>query len=334
MRKTSRRVMHVSLAGVDNRHGVGRDIWLLENVLESERAQVTVNVPGRVSVVDKLWRELIRKGLKRPPYDIGLFVETPWPHFFDYSRINCLIPNQEWLRDEDIAALQRVDRILCKTHAALEVFERRGFPSTYIGFSGQDRLLAVQSMDYGAWLHVAGKSLWRGTESVIAVWARHPEWPTLTIVQNPKVAPVVRVRAQNINHHTAFIDDAELRQLQNRCGVHLCPSEMEGYGQTISESMSCGAVVMTTNASPMNEMVTTNRGVLVPFAASESHCWGMRYFVDEGILEAQINEVIAMPVELMRVLGGAARSWFEDNDCAFRERFPNVLRQLADESCN
>ena len=70
---------------------------------------------------------------------------------------------------------------------------------------------------------------------------------------------------RNINYFAKYVDDDELRLVQNRHGVHLCPSEAEGFGHTLVEAMSCGAVVITTDGPPMNEMVTPDRGALVRY---------------------------------------------------------------------
>ena len=43
---------------------------------------------------------------------------------------------------------------------------------------------------------------------------------------------------------TDYIDDAELRTLQNRHLFHLCPSETEGFGHHLVEGMSCGAITL------------------------------------------------------------------------------------------
>ena len=63
--------------------------------------------------------------------------------------------------------------------------------------------------------------------------------------------------------HAAILDDAALRTLQNSHRFHLCLSEAEGWGHYIAEALSVGAITLTCDAAPMNELVTAERGLLV-----------------------------------------------------------------------
>ena len=103
------------------------------------------------------------------------------------------------------------------------------------------------------------------------------------------------------------------------------PSEAEGFGHPFAESMSCGAVVVTTDAPPMNELVRPDRGLLVPAAALAPQGIGMLYRVDEAALEETIARALALPPEERARLGGNARAWFESNQEEFRERFVEAV---------
>jgi glycosyltransferase involved in cell wall biosynthesis len=133
--------------------------------------------------------------------------------------------------------------------------------------------------------------------------------------------------APNIEYLDQHLESGALRKYQNRCAVHLCPSEAEGFGHSIVEAMSCEAVVVTTDAPPMNEIVTTNRGVLVRAARSEPMRLGTRYFADVDDLELQIGRVIAMKPEERRALGQNARQWYLTQ----REAFKSAMKAFLDE---
>jgi hypothetical protein len=69
---------------------------------------------------------------------------------------------------------------------------------------------------------------------------------------------------QNLIIYTERLSDEALLRLQRSSGVHLCPSREEGFGHYINEARAMGALVMTTNWAPMNDMVQEHFGVLIP----------------------------------------------------------------------
>src|SRR5690606_2071978 len=108
-----------------------------------------------------------------------------------------------------------------------------------------------------------GKSPVKGTEAVLEAWRRHPEWPGLVVVQTSRHARAGTVPAGNIDHRVGRMPNDELRWLQNACRFHLSPSEAEGFGHCLVEGMSVGAVILTTDGEPMNELVRPGRGLLI-----------------------------------------------------------------------
>ena len=125
------------------------------------------------------------------------------------------------------------------------------------------------------------------------------------------------------------LDDAELRALQNRHAFHLCPSEAEGFGHCIAEAMSCAAVTLTTNAPPMNELITPERGVLVDYHRMSTQRSGANYYVDPADLERQVEAIIAMDERSIAQLGDNARQWYLENDRLFRTRLIEALEQAV-----
>ena len=123
-------------------------------------------------------------------------------------------------------------------------------------------------------------------------------------------------------------DDA-LRASQNSHGVHVCPSEAEGFGHSIVEGMSCRALVITTDAPPMNEIVTRERGLLARYTHARPQRWGIAYSIDPAALTEAIDAVLVMPASQRTALGASARSWFEVSDARFRGAIIDVLRPLV-----
>ena len=248
------------------------------------------------------------------------------PTWLPYAKINCLIPNQEWFRDYFVSLLPNVDYILCKTKYAQSIFDKLGCQTEFISFTSLDCWDQQQEKDYNNFFHLAGTgSLQKGTKTIIEVWSHHPEWPTLTLRQNKKS---FHISAANINYIYDFLDDLTLQKYQNNFGIHLCPSEAEGFGHYIVEAMSTKALTVTTNAPPMNELITSERGVLVDYQQTKTQRLGTNYYVDSQDLEAKIESILAMNDQQRKQLGEQARNWYIENDKFFQQKIVNFLRDL------
>jgi glycosyltransferase involved in cell wall biosynthesis len=265
--------------------------------------------------------------LKRPVYDVNVFIETPLSTWFPMARLNGLIPNQEWMRDEYAEALPGIDRMLCKTRHAESVFRENGYPTQYLGFSSVDCNDDAVPTEYRSFVHIAGGSRQKGTQAICRVWGKHPEWPPVhlyTHLDNLEVPD-----APNIVMHRGFMKEEHLRRVQNACGMHLCPSEAEAWGHYLVEAMSCGAVVVTTDGPPMNELVSSECGILVPYGRSAPMRLGTSFSVDEGALERAIGGLLQMSIEERVQIGRRAREWFLMNRAEFLQRVGVVFTELC-----
>jgi glycosyltransferase involved in cell wall biosynthesis len=240
-----------------------------------------------------------------------------------------LIPNQERFPTRHLGRLKRMDHVLCKSRHAEEVFSKHHPSVKYIGFTSEDRSAAGEP-DYLRFFHLAGRSTLKNTGLLLDLWSRHPEWPRLTIVQHPDNAPAAV--PGNVDLVSRYLPDGELRKLQNACGIHLCPSLSEGWGHYIVEAMSCRAVTVVTDAPPMNELVDSSRGIVVPFHRSEPRHLGQNFHADPARLEEAITRLISEPAESKQRLGNAARSWFEKNQSEFTMRVAGILSDLGNQT--
>lgn len=260
-------------------------------------------------------------------YDINLFVEDLDPSYFSQAESNYFIPNQEWFRYRWLAYLPKVDRVLAKTQLAQQLFTSLKCETAYVGFTSEDCFVPEVPKDYSQFFHLAGNSPYKGTETILRLWEKHPEWPTLVVVQSAK--HVRTTSASNIQHHVGYIEDPMLRSYQNRCGVHLCLSETEGFGHYIVEAMSCQALVIATDAPPVNELVTPQRGMLVDFHQAQSHRLSTRYYVDPHALERCIQVVLALSETHKAALGQNARNWYQQNGKNFKAALEKTFKDMS-----
>ena len=330
----------INIVAWHNGGGLSRDIDTISNALQDSGFEVSLNgaqlnaapvrrqrFVHRASNLAQLWFQ--RKQMAAAPYDVNVFLEDISPGFFQFSRANAFIPNPEWFKKYQHRYLAGIDVVLCKTRSAQDTFRTLGSDTRFISFTSADRLDTTGDTAKGlGFLHVAGRSWQKGTKPLIDLWLQHPEWPLLTVVQNAKTYRQSRVKAvdaPNIKHVLERLDDAALQELQNTIGIHLCPSEAEGFGHCIAEAMSCRALVLTTNAPPMNELITVDRGILVDYNKTRKQRSGANYYVDPIDLERKIQEIIQMDQISKQLLGQRARDWYEENDRFFRRQLIEAL---------
>ncbi|MCC8535503.1 glycosyltransferase [Xanthomonas axonopodis pv. poinsettiicola] len=304
----------------DNGVGLTRDMVLMAQTLRaggvpvqevgftSQRLQDT----GREA---RLWASRALFG--RVPLQI--FSERVYARCLPLGQRNLLVPNPEWLLPKWLPLLPKFDAVLCKTHHAERIFQTLGCATRYIGFTSPDRLDA-QVPRQRAFFHLAGRSTAKGTRVLLETWKQHPEWPLLTVVQNPRTAgkPVV---APNIDHRVRYLDDAELRRLQNAHLFHICPSEAEGFGHYLMEALSVGAVTLATDGEPMNELVKPGHGVLIPVAEVRQRRLASYYYVDGAGIAHAVEAALALSQAALDQLSANARAFYQANDGAFPARF-------------
>lgn len=318
----------VRLFGRANGGGLARDMRLAQGVLE--RAGITVDVMalGKEKGIRNL--RIGAKWLARPLQgraDLQISFEHPYPMSYRLGRRDLLVPNPEMFRPHWHDALPHMDALLCKTRHAERIFRGMGRDARYCGFTSEDRLDRDVPRER-VFLHMAGKSPVKGTAAVIEAWRRHPEWPRLVLLQCRRNAKPLPPMA-NVERRVGFVQDDELRRLQNACAFHLCPSEAEGFGHYLMEALSTGAVVATSDGEPMNELVTAGAGVLVRPASIGELGLARRFVVDADGIEQAVDRMLGMDASECAAMSRAARARFEQLDRAFQSDFPQRVLELV-----
>lgn len=274
------------------------------------------------------WQRSARRLISPLPGDISVVIhlENIHPHYILKGRENWLVPNQEWFRTSRLHYLADITRVLCKTEAGLSVFKPLHPAAHYLGFSIPGANLHIPESSAACtrsgFIHVSGSSLSKGTAAVLDAWQKHPEWPELRLVANSKLAE--RPLPPNVTHYRN-ISDEELTALWQTSRFAVIPSEVEGYGQVLGEAMKAGAVLITTDAPPMNELVSPDRGYLVPFRKTQPFRLGTRYYVYSDDLVSVITSALNDTPQVVDTKGKAASAWVLSNHTAFKQRLSELM---------
>jgi glycosyltransferase involved in cell wall biosynthesis len=306
----------------DNGAGLSRDLPLLADALQrSGCATHIAGLPHRGRFAE--WLTRVKLAGKPPAFDVNVMLERIRPEFLRAARRNVLVPNPEYFRAQDKAALEAMDAVWVKTHHAERLFQALGATTRYVGFTSTDRLDADVPRRR-AFFHGPGRSGNKGTQALLALWRKHPQWPMLTVAWRRKHVQIDALPS-NITLIRTHLDDADYRRLQNEHRFHLCPSQTEGFGHYLVEAMSCAAVVVTLDAEPMNELVTPERGVLVAAQAIGTQDLATCYGFAEADMEAAVERCLEMDAATVERMGATARAWYARNHADFPARLREAL---------
>ncbi|MGC8119088.1 glycosyltransferase [Marinobacter sp. VGCF2001] len=258
--------------------------------------------------------------------DLVIHLENLWISQLAAGRRHWLIPNQEWFIESRGPYLSFINRILCKTHHAVSIFSALHSDTRYLGFTGGEigARTGLERKDYCLALHVAGNSQFKGTQRVIECWQKHPDWPELVIVsQHQDTSSAANIRIEK------SLTNTELNTLWAQAGFAVLPSEVEGYGQVLAESMANGCITITTDAPPMNELVGEDRGILAEVERKLTFRLGTRYLVSEQALEQSIQAAIDQPPATLAHMSRLAIEWYSINHEQFLSRLESQLKDLV-----
>lgn len=220
------------------------------------------------------------------------------------------------------------DNILCKTIHTYETLKNKikNKNIIYTGFTSLDRYNPSIIKDYKSFIHNAGKSPYKGTKNIINVWRKNQDFPLLTIIcRNKKVLDNVDIKdVKNIKIISKYLSEEEINNEINKNGIHLCPSNHEGFGHYINEAMSAKSVVLYANAVPMNEFYGIPIDVNKNINTVTNNGWCPYYQIDENHLEKIIRNIMNNKYDLEEI-GNNSRIYYIINDLKFKNRIKNIF---------
>jgi len=263
----------------------------------------------------------------------------PATPFFYFEKIPTKFYKNAWyFVNLDITDFTNFDNtphnIVCKTKQAYNILTPK-FPNKniiYTGFTSIDRFNPAIKKDYTKFIHVAGKSPWKGTLPIIKAWQRHPEWPQLTLVWRydsfgVQLDPTEISKITNIKFMNGFLTDQKLDELVNSCGIHICPSEHEGFGHYINEARAVKAVILYSDAPCMNEFFTNNTGIPI-----KTHQKGFinnicpNYETTTTDIEEAVSKAINTDISTLKKIGEQAREQFIKDGSQFKKTLINNIQ--------
>lgn len=244
------------------------------------------------------------------------------------------VPHIEWMNEADEASLSLgvVNTVLAKNQYTQTILQSIPEIASHIsvpvtGWTSKDIGLGAQPWlpeRFNKFLHVRGVSHLKQTDIVIEAWRKHPEWPRLLVtayVRDPLSFEGPLSYGNNISVVLKKLSDEAVVNHARDHGVHILPSLAESFGHVLNEARSVGALLITSDAPPMNNLVDAGEtGVLIDVdpASAVPHFRSQSFPVTVEALERAVEKVLQMPL-LQRVeMGKAARRAYERDDAAFQ----------------
>jgi glycosyltransferase involved in cell wall biosynthesis len=267
---------------------------------------------------------------KRKKFGLAIYIEAARPAMMFLGEKNVLIPNQEWFSPSLKSILPFFDEVWCKTNYAEKIFRSLGSRCRFIGFSSIiDPALRSVEKNTEYFLHRSGNSALRGTASLIELWRRHPEWPLLKILASKSQQQDLG-DTKNIIYAGHINSDQEFQYLMATSAFHIQPTQTEGYGLTISEALGYGCIVIATDAPPMNELVTIDRGELIPVEGAGRFRLSELFYISIDGLEKLITSLLSSSESFNVQKSRSAIEWFDKNDFQFELNIKKALTELFD----
>jgi len=311
--------MKINIITYNNQYGLTNDLKLLKYFFEKHfKDKIQIRA---VNFFD----------FRAPEADINIFLETVSNILLKHAKYNILIPNQEWYYRTWIPYIDSFDLILTKSDYATNIFKsiKKDQDSIkFLGWKSIDRNQFGITKDYNQYIHICGRSKHKQTQEIIDSWEL--DFPLLHIIYSPKDVPLIQKTQNNIKYYTERLEDKELEDLANICGVHICCSETEGYGHYIHEAKSCGAVVITSQAPPMETFIDSSFGFLVK-SKSKKHLkkhLGSRYILDQDDFKRVIREIMTKDKDELREMGKLAKESFNREAKKFSEHFKDTFTEI------
>jgi glycosyltransferase involved in cell wall biosynthesis len=293
--------MKINLLSHDNGVGLTQDVKIVKKILEKKYI---------VKFIDLRYDAPERA-------DVNIFFEILDQRHYRSAKKNLFFPNPEWFMWPGL--LKGIDLVLCKTHDAERIFRTIGSKTLFTSFTSDDRRQPEERER--AYLHTAGQSTTKGTNTVYNNWRK--DFPVMIFT---KLREMGTYRSKE-NIRTCFerIPDEIMYTLQNKCIFHLCTSEYEGFGHYIWEAKSCGGIIISTNGPPMNEMV---KDFLVKVKQTRRMNFGRLQLIDGDDFQKVIERTMELSDKDIEEMSKASRKSWEENDKYFKRELLNTLKLM------
>jgi hypothetical protein len=283
--------MYIRIIVASDQSGLGQDARIIEKLVLKKYKKCKIVYAKSASKEESKEMALINIYLEH--LDLGLFSmhlgKFPAHHRW-------FIPNQEFFEYNDYELTCYIDAILCKTKSMYTELNSIINTAHYTQFTSETNCKITKG-DRNFYMHIGSMHMFKNSVLVLETWLKYfADNPKLTLLitknkvvfsdEHETMLKILKsfkykkettfkglkidtICYKNIYFPTSYIDKDVFNKLIEQVGVFIQPSIAEGFGHTINEGRACKKLVITTNGSPMNELITDESGILVNYKTKQ-----------------------------------------------------------------
>jgi glycosyltransferase involved in cell wall biosynthesis len=324
------------------------------NVYQKTLSRIGCNVEVFVlPEVDAIPRKIANKMIG----NVCLYIDRIMPSDIISNAINCLMLNQElfMIKEHDsmfkrhLDVMKKVKYVFCKTRFGFEFAQTKKneykkefiYEPIFVGHTSYFPKPPIGSMrNIDHILHVSGCHNWKGTDLIIKTWLMYPDLPKIIItgygdslkniekyISSEKMTSFLK--QDNVYFIQEELTFDQIIKLKHENYFHLQPSIAEGFGHVLMESMACGGICITTNAPPMNELITPEIGFLIPVNKTEYRSNGSPMcYIDTDELYIKIKSLESMEDSQIISVSKSAYKKYKHDKLEFETNLESVINSI------
>jgi hypothetical protein len=299
--------MKINIIYSNNSFGLTKDAKIIRSILSEHK----------FNLID------FKKNNNLHKADLNIFLEVldrNDGYFKNYKKLapkNILFPNPEWFMDSWVKYIKELDLICCKTKHAVKIFSQYTDKIMFTSFTSENLDLKYIQKEK-SFFHSGGKSVNKGTDRLIEAWLGIKEKLYL-YHRNYKT------KNPNIELSNEYIQERDFQEIRNKILYHIYPTKYEGFGQNIWESLSCGAIIITTDSPPMNEF---NCDFYVKAIQSRKHCQAHFWNADINDIRLKVNQASKLSNKEIIERISKNKETFKINDLLFKKKLKECIKTL------
>jgi len=224
-------------------YGLGQDARIMDGVLRELNAGLVIKHKDPVTFVGK--------GALPAVSDVHIYLEVPCRVAYPWASINIVVPNPEWwYKDEWSWVLADPStRLFHRTRHSQGLFSAAAVAANhYIGwFVNPVSKVTPTNKKVRRCLYIVGGSVNKAAmaQQIINYWK--PEYPELIVVASKELGAAFPTASGNVTYKLGHLSNSEKLELQDSSMYHVTASAAEGYGYTMAEALSFGAIPIWTD---------------------------------------------------------------------------------------